>query len=156
MSVLMEMHETHRAARARLGMPYLMPGRVRRQMSDLAPTVAPSGVLVSIRATVAEPAWGCPINMLMLPSPRFMIKLASLRHDIPANDIVSANKSNDVVAARDEAIALIWTHCRKMSLKEVGRLFNRDHSTILHVLRKMRLLGKDAYRRPPHVPRRGV
>lgn len=100
------------------------------------------------RVTV-EPlaSWGAPINMLDLPSPRFLIRFAALRSGVRYGDVIGSTRAKEVVAARHEAIGLIWTHCRQMSLPSVGRLFDRDHTTILHALRKMRLSGEHYYRR---------
>ena len=59
----------------------------------------------------------------------------SKRLGIPIDAIFSGYRGKSVVAARQEAMAL----CRKhgYSLPEIGRFFNRDHTTVLHAVRKM-------------------
>ena len=98
---------------------------------------------------VPEPVvpWGAPINLLDLPSPRFIIRLVALRRGVRTIEMKGPARTREVVAARDEAIGLIWTHCRQLSLPTVGRLFDRDHTTILHTLRKQHLQGDHFYRR---------
>jgi hypothetical protein len=142
MSELMQQHERWSAARERLWKP------VRR---DLRKLLAGPPILL----TVAEDEpWGCPLNMLSPPSPRFLIKLVALRREVSARAMIDRVKTVPMVAARDEAIALIYTHCRRMSLPELGRLFGgRDHTTILHSLRKMRLAGRRVYRVSPTINR---
>lgn len=90
--------------------------------------------------------------MLTKPSARFLIKLVAVRRAIPPTTMVGRLRTPSMVAARDEAIALIYTHCRRMSLPELGRMFGgRDHTTILHSLRKMRQAGKAVYRVSPSI-----
>jgi hypothetical protein len=137
MSVVMEMHQEHVARRSRMGMPVMMVRGLRATLASLPPPTP----------RVEPEVWGCPLNMLTKPTPRFLIKLVSVRRSIPVTEMTGRCKTVDYVAARDEALALIYTHCRAMSLPELGRLFGgRDHTTILHSLRKMRRSGKPIYR----------
>lgn len=138
MSVLMEQHERWAAARERLWKP------TRRDIRSII-----AALPEPVEEAEPEP-WGCPLNMLAKPSPRFLIKLVAVRRGIEPKEMLGRMKTVPFVAARDEAVALIYTHCRKMSLPELGRLFGgRDHTTILHSLRKMRKRGAPVYRRPP-------
>ena len=143
MSVLMDMHQDHVARRMRLGMPVMSRRSVRELIAALPPKPPAE----------AEPeSRGCPLNMLTAPTPRFIIKLVSVRRGIPVKEMTGRCKTPDYVAARDEALALIYTHCRAMSLPELGRLFGgRDHTTILHALRKMRKRGHAVYRVFPSI-----
>lgn len=142
MSVLMDMHQDHVARRTRLGMPVMSRRSVREAIAALPPP----------KPVVETEPWGAPLNMLTAPTPRFIIKLVSVRRGIPVNEMTGRCKTPDYVAARDEALALIYTHCRAMSLPELGRLFGgRDHTTILHALRKMRKRGRAVYRVIPSI-----
>src|SRR5690606_30098070 len=72
---------------------------------------------------------GVPLNMLAPPSWKFLRELAALRHGIGTREIMSHNRSRAVVAARYEAMALVYQHSQ-LSLPQVGRLFKRDHTTV--------------------------
>jgi chromosomal replication initiation ATPase DnaA len=69
-----------------------------------------------------------------------IVEMVAAWHDFPVHEILSTNKPAPLVEARFDAIAAVWLNCsiagRKMSLKEIGRVFGgRDHTTILHALR---------------------
>lgn len=59
---------------------------------------------------------------------------ASMKHGVPVDRIFSDTREARVVAARRDA----WKLARAAgwSLTEIGRAFNRDHTTILVGLRK--------------------
>jgi hypothetical protein len=138
-SALAEQHETWAGARDRLWKPRHRMLRVE----DAAPrpTVAP--VIVSI-----EPPWGCPVSLLGTPSYKTVLRLVALKHGLDVAELSGPVRSRPVVAARHEAVGLVYTHCRYISLPAIGRIFNRDHTTILHTLRKLRKIAQKApYRR---------
>lgn len=60
-----------------------------------------------------------------------IIKEVSLKHGVSVDDMISEIRSVPVVGARYEAIYRIREE-RHLSWAQIGRLFNRDHSTILH------------------------
>lgn len=133
MSALAEQHERWVGARERLW-------KVRPKIMPVPKIVIPA----------PEPVWGAPVNLIGPPSPRTVMKLVALKHGLAFADLSGPVRSKPVVAARHEAIGLVWTHCRAISLPAVGRLFNRDHTSILHCLRKLRKLhARPVYRRPP-------
>lgn len=82
-----------------------------------------------------------PLNMLTPPSWRFLVAVASARHGIPQADIVSASRVRSVVAARQDAMAMVYQHTQA-STSVVGRYFGRDHTTVIHALQKMKTRGK--------------
>lgn len=85
---------------------------------------------------------GVPVNLLAHPSPKTIIKLVALKHGVARVDVVGPPRTRPIVAARHEAIGLIYTHCKHYSLPELGRFFgNRDHTTMLHAMRKLKLTG---------------
>ncbi|MBX3751922.1 MAG: hypothetical protein KF897_17725, partial [Opitutaceae bacterium] len=47
-----------------------------------------------------------------------------------------ASRTRHVVEARFEAIRLVRAARPDLSLPAIGRLFNRDHTTILHALKR--------------------
>lgn len=130
---LLRQHQHHKAIRARL-MQGVKP--VMAAIPPPAPAEDEKPVVV-----VPDPPMGVPLNMLLPPSWRFLLALTALRTKIPAKAIISEARTADVVAARSEAIALVHLHTQG-SLPAIGKLFNRDHTTVLHTLRKLGV-GKD-------------
>jgi chromosomal replication initiation ATPase DnaA len=55
--------------------------------------------------------------------------------------VMSVSRNRKVVAARTDAIGAVWLNCEvegaRPMLPSVGRIFKRDHTTILHALRKL-------------------
>jgi hypothetical protein len=78
-----------------------------------------------------------PFDFYKPPSARAVVKLVSLKHGVHPRDIVGANRFRRTVAARHHAIWLVHTHCPWLSLPDVGRLFGRDHTTILYAISKV-------------------
>lgn len=55
-------------------------------------------------------------------------------------DLIRRDRARRYRSARR---ALYWLlHCRNWSLPRIGRLCNRDHTTILYALRKVNLYGR--------------
>ena len=52
--------------------------------------------------------------------------------------IMSPSRNKRIVAARDQAIRAVCDEYSNLSLPQIGRIFGRDHTTILHSLRKTR------------------
>lgn len=75
------------------------------------------------------------LNMLAPCSWRFLVKLAALRHAMSARDVVSRSRKLHIVAARTEALCLIYRHTQH-SMPSVGRLFGLNHATVSHALNK--------------------
>ena len=51
-------------------------------------------------------------------------------------EVLSDRRSSDVAQARHEIWHRIYSELPNYSLPMIGRLFNRDHTTILHGIRK--------------------
>lgn len=124
-----DMRAASSAARRRLMNEPARP--VRPEALAPMPAAAPAPI---IEAPPTIPH-SVPINMLMPPSWRLLLKLASLRHGIPIWDILGPSRLGRVVAARAYAMTLIYQHTQ-FSTPAVGRLFGRHHATVLHSLRR--------------------
>lgn len=74
-------------------------------------------------------------NMLAQPSWRFIVSLVALKHGVMQREILGRGRTRGVVAARHEAMALVYRHTQA-SMPAVGRYFDRDHSSIHHALTK--------------------
>ncbi|WP_354060148.1 helix-turn-helix domain-containing protein [Devosia sp. 2618] len=76
------------------------------------------------------------VNMLAPASWRFILSLVALKHGVMQRDILGTHRDRALVAARHEAMAATYRHTQ-MSMPNVGRHFNRDHTTVLHALKKL-------------------
>ncbi len=95
--------------------------------------------------------------------PADIIRRTAEKHNVLVSDILGDVRTSDVCRARQEAIAAVYTTCRMFdgrlyTLGEVGRVFGRDHTTILYSLRK---LGIQINRKPGYMnwldsPRDGI
>ncbi|ANK79414.1 MAG: hypothetical protein TEF_00375 [Rhizobiales bacterium NRL2] len=56
--------------------------------------------------------------------------------------MLSSRKAHDVAEARQIAAYVIWRRLGK-SMPEIGRFFDRDHTTILHAVHKIELAIED-------------
>lgn len=79
-----------------------------------------------------------PANMLAIPSPRFLISLVAMKHGLCPKDIKARWKPERVVLARNEAIKLVATTCPGLSHPQIGKLFDRDATTVMYHLGKLR------------------
>jgi len=72
-----------------------------------------------------------------------ILKMVSRHFKVPRNDLLSARRSRDVVRPRQIAMYLAKSLTAR-SLPEIGRRFGgRDHTTVLHSVRKVEQLMKD-------------
>lgn len=58
------------------------------------------------------------------------------RHDVPIELVFGHCRNKRIVDARHEAVIAVRKAFPLWSLPQMGRFFNRDHTTILHALRK--------------------
>jgi len=72
-----------------------------------------------------------------------ILKIVSRHFKVPRNDLLSSRRSRDVVRPRQIAMYLAKALTSR-SLPEIGRRFGgRDHTTVLHSVRKVEQLMKD-------------
>jgi hypothetical protein len=71
------------------------------------------------------------------PSAKRIVVEIAKNHGLPVATILGPTTMANIVAARHEAMAEVYVRCPGMSLPDIGRLFNRDHTTILHAIRKL-------------------
>lgn len=78
---------------------------------------------------------GCTISRRL----KLIILPVLQEYDTPWKDLVSPSKANVLKNPRRQ----IWALLRDegMSLPQIGRLFNRDHTTVLHGLREFEKNG---------------
>lgn len=72
-----------------------------------------------------------------------ILKIVSRHYKVPRNDLLSSRRSRDVVRPRQIAMYLAKSLTSR-SLPEIGRRFGgRDHTTVLHSVRKVEQMIKD-------------
>lgn len=81
------------------------------------------------------PGLPAPFNMLLPPSKKALISLVALKHGFTPQELMARSRRADLVRARQEAMRLIYSHCQPVSTPQIGRLFGRDHSTVLHAIK---------------------
>ncbi|TIN80721.1 helix-turn-helix domain-containing protein [Mesorhizobium sp.] len=108
-------------------------GIERRAQQRQAPTAAGSQERAPAAARKAD-------NVVNLVIPRTEVQqiIADIahKHGLTYADILSPSRFRNLVTARYEAIAAVKTAKPMYSLLQLGRLFHRDHSTIVYALRK--------------------
>ena len=70
------------------------------------------------------------------PTPQLILDNVSEFYRIPTERILSSSREKDVATARQVA-CLLLRDMANMSLPQIGRFLNRDHSTVLHSLEKI-------------------
>lgn len=75
--------------------------------------------------------------------PGDLIRAVAMKHALTVADIKGPSRAMNIVDARQEAMAMVYKTRPDLSLPQIGRIFDRDHTTILHALRKLRVYRGD-------------
>lgn len=73
---------------------------------------------------------------------RDIIKVIAEHHGLRYGDIVGHRRQKHIIAVRDKCIRAAADARPDLSLPSIGRIFNRDHTTIMHSLRKTKQPGQ--------------
>ena len=76
-----------------------------------------------------------------IPAPLILDETASY-FGLTREDLVSKNRSRPLTTARHVAMYLL-RECTGLSLIKIGELFERDHTTVLHGVKKIEILMRD-------------
>ena len=71
-----------------------------------------------------------------------IMQIVAKRYDITVNDIVANRRTDSLVRARHVAMT-VAVRATPLSLPQIGRCFNRDHTTILHARDKIEQQAQD-------------
>lgn len=71
------------------------------------------------------------------PSGMSIIDRFAKAHKVSVGEIVGPRRSRYLIAPRFEAIVAVAIERPDMSLPQIGRLFNRDHTSIINAFKKM-------------------
>lgn len=146
-----ELMDRYRAVKRRLhGDP-----RAPRKDPDAEQAETTIAVVIAVAATLARRAhdaelraqeWkartsGCGPKPKTLPpatpaTARAIVKDVAQRTGVPVEEIFGRTRTGDVALARHEAIWRI-KKATDWSLPRIGRMFNRDHTTVLNSIRRM-------------------
>lgn len=77
-----------------------------------------------------------PVWRRASPDVRRIITLAAKEHGIPVAEVVGRRQSKAVTAARVAAMIAIAEAKPHISSKDISRIFDRDHTTVLHHFKK--------------------
>ncbi|PRD42097.1 hypothetical protein C5748_18250 [Phyllobacterium phragmitis] len=88
--------------------------------------------------------WGVSTPLDTIPA---IIARVAHQHGFTYDDIIGLSRSRKLINVRFEAIAAVRAARPNMTLPEIGKRFNRDHTTILHALKKMGVKQTGAPRR---------
>lgn len=110
------------------------PARVPTKVITVRKIAEP--IIEEVQAEPSRHPYGAPLNMLSPCSPRFLIAYCALKHALPIREVMGRGQTKAVVAARFEAMGLMYQHTQA-SLPKVGAMFGRDHTTVLASLRKI-------------------
>lgn len=69
---------------------------------------------------------------------KWIIGVVAMETRIPVDVILSPRRTKPVVEARYMAIRAVHRACPHYSTTQLGRIFNRDHTTILYALDRCR------------------
>lgn len=85
-----------------------------------------------------------PVNIAEPMYKRILREIAA-EHGLPVSVMTGNRRIRSHVACRYEAIGRVWEECRdrdgnRLSLPRIGTIFAKDHTSILHALRKLGLI----------------
>lgn len=76
------------------------------------------------------------------PAARSIIAKIAYDHRMTVEMVTGPSRNKEFVEVRHKAIRAVADARPDLSLPQIGRIFKRDHTTILHVLRKTKLPGQ--------------
>ncbi len=102
---------------------------------------APAAIPAAVAKPVKPVAGLCTRNVVVEFTPRTkpqeIIADMAHQHRLTYADVVSKSRRRDIVKARTEAIWALKDWKPELSLLQIGRIIGgRDHTTVLHALRK--------------------
>ena len=75
------------------------------------------------------------LSTLSLSKPRRIVAEVAAKNDIGFHTLLSSNRTHKVAHARQEAMLRLRRET-DLSLPQIGRIFKRDHSTVIHGIRR--------------------
>lgn len=118
--------------------PRLWPNkRIDGRQAPCAPTAQPPVPTINSRSAESEPALRFPPPIIPRITIQLIVSKVAAYYQIPVADLKSPKRTASVVRPRQIACYLARTLTLK-STTEIGRrLGRRDHTTVLHAIRKI-------------------
>lgn len=92
-----------------------------------------------LRASAAVDAYRCitvrGMPEVKVPAKEIIAKVAAM-HNMTAAEILSNRRHRPVVEARHDAIKAVADARPDLSLPQIGRIFGKDHTSIIHALNR--------------------
>lgn len=77
--------------------------------------------------------WVAPISVKRVILPDRVLQAACAVFNVPKMELVSKRKTDELVRARYISMYIL-RHELKLTVKKIGQIFNRHHTTVLHAL----------------------
>lgn len=143
MTALHEQHSRWAEAHAKLMGPVPMHRRsLRHRLGYVMPEETPKAVQIIVETQDSDPELSDEKPTILRPAWKIITEQMCRKHGITVAEILSPRRDKRLNLVRQE----IWyrlTRETTMSLPQIGRRFNRDHTSILHGVRKHAQLLRD-------------
>lgn len=80
---------------------------------------------------------------IVTPTAKAILFEVARKHGLSPVELVGNRRQKNIIAARFEAIVRIADEKPDWSLVQIGNFFNRDHTTVLHAIRKVKGTERD-------------
>lgn len=105
------------------------------RVHPLAPTRDIANLFaISRSAALKYRARAAERQVLASPTPLAVIGEVAARHNLSVKTLLGRERYKHTVRARKAAIRAVAKRCPAMSVTDIGRVFGRDHTTIIHAL----------------------
>ena len=64
---------------------------------------------------------------------------ACVKHGVSMEALLGERRDKKIVQARHEAIRSVYSQLQGLSLSRIARAFNRDHTTVLYVVGRVKI-----------------
>ncbi len=78
-----------------------------------------------------------------LPTPDSIISATAKCYGLETADILSTSRTKEIALARQVAMYIV-RYMTKLSLPEIGKIFDRDHTTVIHSIEKVEGLMRES------------
>ena len=83
------------------------------------------------------------LNKVKMSEPNSIIDIACDLLNSPRDEVIGKSRKREIVECRHIAMGVI-RHNTLTTLKEIGKLFNRDHSSVIYAIENFKdLYGRD-------------
>lgn len=151
-----EVLERARAAHARRwGHPAPSPSTVladrarearERQAAAISAQMAAANAILSAQMSAANAMLADDSNLVAPARVKHIIQTVALEYQVSVSEIVGKRRTGHIVSARHEAIRRVARETG-WSLPRIGKVFNRDYTTVLHALDPAKRKAKNDYKR---------